>query len=166
MIGTKGVSTPRQKGFHLIHDPIASDHIDFYMFNDLADEALQLYIDGQIGRIQILYCQFVNAVTFTPQCLTLRRSARWNAKAVSLRWKPYSNRTGRDFEFLDSDVYPLGAVQHAIENRGTGFAAGCDGSATDNADELIDKLTPQYNQARQAAITQEITEIVAGADAS
>jgi len=39
-------------------------------------------------------------------------------------------------------------------------------SATDNADELIDKLTLQYNQARQAAITQEITEIVAGADAS
>ena len=39
-------------------------------------------------------------------------------------------------------------------------------SATDNADELAGQLTLQYNQARQAAITQEITEIVAGADAS
>ena len=37
--------------------------------------------------------------------------------------------------------------------------------ATDNADELLETLTLQYNQARQAAITQEITEIVSGADA-
>jgi F-type H+-transporting ATPase subunit gamma len=38
-------------------------------------------------------------------------------------------------------------------------------NATDNAEEIIDKLVLQYNQSRQAAITQEISEIVAGADA-
>lgn len=38
-------------------------------------------------------------------------------------------------------------------------------TATDNAENVIDELTIQYNRARQAAITQEITEIVAGANA-
>lgn len=93
VIGTKGTSTLRQKGFNLIREPIGSDHVDFYVFNDLADEALKLYVSGEIGKIQILYCQFVNAVTFTPAAAdAAARSVRWNAKAGSLRWKPYLNR--------------------------------------------------------------------------
>ena len=168
VIGTEGTSTLRQKGFNLIREPIGSDHVDFYVFNDLADEALKLYVSGEIGKIQIFYRQFVNAVTFTPQLLTL------------LPVSPME-REGREFKvetlfepgpdailnsLIPMYVRSLLYTHMQTKTAEQGSRRVAMESATDNADELIDKLTLQYNQARQAAITQEITEIVAGADAS
>ena len=57
------------------------------------------------------------------------------------------------FRWLQSKTSEQGSRRFAMEN------------ATDNANEIVDKLVLQYNQARQAAITQEITEIISGADA-
>ncbi len=62
------------------------------MFNDLADEALKLYVSGEIGKIQILYCQFVNAVTFTPQLLTLLPVSPMEREGREFKVKPYLNR--------------------------------------------------------------------------
>lgn len=169
LIGTKGISALRQKGFNLIREPIGSDHVDYYVFNNLADEALKMYVDGEIGRIQILYCQFVNAVTFTPQLLTLLPISPMAAEGQGLRVETIFE-PGPD-EILNSliPMYVrslLYSTHMQTKTAEQGSRRVAMESATDNADELIDKLTLQYNQARQAAITQEITEIVAGADAS
>ena len=169
VIGTKGTSTLRQKGFNLIREPIGSDHVDFYVFNDLADEALKLYVSGEIGKIQILYCQFVNAVTFTPQLLTLlpvspmEREGREFKVETLFEPGPYAILNSLIPMYVRSLLYSTHMQTKTAEQGSRRVAME---SATDNADELIDKLTLQYNQARQAAITQEITEIVAGADAS
>ena len=169
VIGTKGISTLRQKGFNLIHEPIGSDHVDFYVFNDLADEALNLYVDGEIGKIQILYCQFVNAVTFTPQLLTLLPVSPMEREGrefkVETLFEPGPDEILKSLipMYVRSLLYSTHMQTKTAEQGSRRVAME---SATDNADELIDKLTLQYNQARQAAITQEITEIVAGADAS
>ena len=169
VIGTKGTSTLRQKGFNLIREPIGSDHVDFYVFNDLADEALKLYVSGEIGKIQILYCQFVNAVTFTPQLLTLlpvspmEREGREFKVETLFEPGPDAILNSLIPMYVRSLLYSTHMQTKTAEQGSRRVAME---SATDNADELIDKLTLQYNQARQAAITQEITEIVAGADAS
>ncbi|MFQ8581615.1 MAG: ATP synthase F1 subunit gamma [Holdemania massiliensis] len=168
VIGTKGTSTLRQKGFNLIHEPIGSDHVDFYVFNDLADEALNLYVDGEIGKIQILYCQFVNAVTFTPQLLTLLPVSPMEREGrefkVETLFEPGPDEILKSL--IPMYVRSLLYSTHIRQNGGTRFAPGCDGKCDGQCRRAIDKLTLQYNQARQAAITQEITEIVAGADAS
>ena len=169
VIGTKGTSTLRQKVFNLFREPIGSDHVDFYVFNDLADEALKLYVSGEIGKIQILYCQFVNAVTFTPQLLTLlpvspmEREGREFKVETLFEPGPDAILNSLIPMYVRSLLYSTHMQTKTAEQGSRRVAME---SATDNADELIDKLTLQYNQARQAAITQEITEIVAGADAS
>ena len=71
------------------------------------------------------------------------------------------------FKYLDNDEYkpPYGGYYLETKTSEQASRRMAMENATDNATEIIDTLTLKYNQARQAAITQEITEIVGGADA-
>ncbi|MEF9968574.1 MAG: FoF1 ATP synthase subunit gamma, partial [Longicatena sp.] len=124
----------------------------------------------EISSIQILYTEFVNTVTFEPKMETL---IPYFAKKEDL--KATSTHVATDFEpspneilnslipmMLENVVYSIWMQTKTAEQGSRRLAME---NATDNATELTDKLVLAYNQARQAAITQEITEIVAGADA-
>ena len=169
VVGMKGLGTLRQKGFNVINEPVGSDHVDHYVFNDLADRALKMFTDGEIGAIQILFCEFVNAVTFTPKLLTLLPLGTVEPEGDQLNVETIFEPSADDIlnslipMYVRSLIYSTHMQTKTAEQGSRRMAME---SATDNADELIDTLTLQFNQARQAAITQEITEIVAGADAS
>jgi len=129
---------------------------------------LDAFVEGRIDRLNIAYNTFVNTMTQEPtinQLLPLPQSGEASYKHS---WD-YIYEPGAEVlieplvtRYIESQVY-----QSVIENGACEQAAKMIAmkSATDNAGQLIEELQLLYNNARQAAITQEISEIVGGASA-
>ncbi|MCU7816196.1 MAG: F0F1 ATP synthase subunit gamma [Candidatus Thiodiazotropha sp. (ex Rostrolucina anterorostrata)] len=129
---------------------------------------LDAYADGQIDRISIAYNHFVNTMTQSTTFEQLVPIPSTAEEELKHHWdyiyEPGSkevldNLLGR---YVESLVYQAVVENGACEQSARMVAMK---SASDNAGELIDELQLIYNKARQAAITQEISEIVGGAAA-
>ncbi|XOZ32717.1 F0F1 ATP synthase subunit gamma [Halomonadaceae bacterium KBTZ08] len=129
---------------------------------------LDAYRDGSIDRLYLVFNEFVNTMTQKPridQLLPLQAEVETEGK---YRWDylyepdPRTLLDGLLTRYVESQVY-----QGVVENIACEQAARMVAmkSATDNAGEIIDDLKTEYNKARQATITQEISEIVSGAAA-
>jgi F-type H+-transporting ATPase subunit gamma len=129
---------------------------------------LDAYNEDRIDRLFITQNQFVNTMTQSPEVLTLLPVVPDEDAALKHHWdyiyEPDSKEVldGLLMRYIESLVY-----QGVVENVACEMAARMVAmkSASDNAGELIDELQLIYNKARQAAITQELSEIVAGAAA-
>ena len=133
---------------------------------------LDSFAEGNIDKVYLASNKFVNTMTQQPevtQLLPLGKLEEGSEKKDSPRWdyiyEPDDSRLLMDGlmeRYIESLLY-----QAVIENISCEQAAKMVAmkSATDNAGNLIDELQLVYNNARQAAITQEISEIVAGAEA-
>jgi len=126
------------------------------------------YEQGEIDRVFLVENRFVNTMTQTPQVLQLLPVPPIEDESLKHYWdyiyEPNSHRV-LDFilkRYIESQVY-----QAAVENVACEMAARMVAmkSASENASSLIDDLQLAYNKARQAAITQELSEIVGGAAA-
>ena len=133
---------------------------------------LDSFAEGNIDKVYLASNKFVNTMTQQPevtQLLPLGKLEEGEEKEGGPRWdyiyEPDDSRLLMDGlmeRYIESLLY-----QAVIENISCEQAAKMVAmkSATDNAGNLIDELQLVYNNARQAAITQEISEIVAGAEA-
>lgn len=130
---------------------------------------LDNYDEGRLDALYVVYNNFVNTMTQTPtveQLLPLQADP--NDDGMSHHWdylyEPDAREllTGLLTRYVESLVYQSVVENNACEQAARMLAMK---SATDNAGELIDSLQMVYNKARQAAITQEISEIVSGAAA-
>ena len=129
---------------------------------------LDAYSEGKLDRIYLVENEFINSMTQTPRATQLVPVKPSNEDEIKHHWdylyEPDSKEVldGLMQRYIESLVY-----QAVVENVACEMAARMVAmkSATDNAGELIDELQLVYNKARQAAITQEISEIVAGAAA-
>ena len=133
---------------------------------------LDSFAEGNIDKVYLASNKFVNTMTQQPevtQLLPLNKLEEGEEKEGDSRWdyiyEPDDSRLLMDGlmeRYIESLLY-----QAVIENISCEQAAKMVAmkSATDNAGNLIDELQLVYNNARQAAITQEISEIVAGAEA-
>jgi F-type H+-transporting ATPase subunit gamma len=129
---------------------------------------LDAYDEGKIDRLFLVSNEFVNTMTQTPTSLQLIPATGEIDTELEHHWdyiyepdtKPIIDALM--MRFIESQVY-----QGVVENIACEMSARMIAmkSATDNASELIKELQTVYNKARQAAITQEISEIVAGAAA-
>ncbi len=140
----------------------------------LSDYVIKKYLDGEVDEVHVIYSRFVSVLTQVPDCqqvLPIQRAAQADAEAE----QGMQTETDYIFEpggkeildvilpkYVDSSIYRLLLEAKAGEHGARMTAMD---SATDNASELIDKLTLSLNRARQAQITTEITEIVGGAAA-
>lgn len=129
---------------------------------------LDAYEKGEIDRLFIATNKFVNTMTLTPiiqQLLPLEAAGDHELKH---RWDYLYEPEAKDLieglvtRFIESQVYQAVVENHACEQAAKMIAMK---NATENAESLIDDLTLLYNNVRQAAITQEIAEIVGGAAA-
>ncbi|MBA2175279.1 F0F1 ATP synthase subunit gamma [Halobacillus locisalis] len=145
-----------------------SDQPDFADIKDIASDAVQLFSDGEIDQLYIYYNHYVSAIT---QEVTEKKvlpltdfSEEKKAASSSYEYEPDQESILEVLlpQYAESLIY--GAL---LDSKASEHAARMTAmkSATDNADDLIGDLTLSYNRARQAAITQEITEIVGGAAA-
>jgi len=129
---------------------------------------LDAYADEKIDRLFLVSNKFVNTMTQSPtveQLLPLKAS---DDEALKHHWDYLYEPDAKELldglltRYIESQVY-----QGVVENLACEQAARMIAmkNATDNADQLIDDLKLVYNKARQAAITQELSEICGGAAA-
>lgn len=171
-IGKKGRDGLIRKGFEIKAD--YHEVINEPMYRDAADITLELldaFAQGQIGEIYLAYTSFKNTVVHEPKLIKLlpveidTKQVDPNAKAGALM-----NYEPADEEVLDAIVPKYmssliyGALLEAVASENGARMTAMD-SATSNAEDMIEALSLQYNRARQGAITQELTEIIAGANA-
>lgn len=129
---------------------------------------LDAFESGEIDRLYVVYNEFVNTMTQTPTTLQLLPLKPDEATNREHSWD-YIYEPGAPalidvllVRFIESQVYQGVVENFACEQAARMVAMK---SATDNAGNLISDLQLIYNKARQAAITQEISEIVGGAAA-
>lgn len=129
---------------------------------------LDAFDEGKIDRLYVVYNQFVNTMTQAPEVAQLLPLEAAEDDELKHHWDYIYEPEAKDLldglltRYVESQVY-----QGVVENVACEQAARMIAmkSATDNAGELINELQLVYNKARQAAITQEISEIVGGAAA-
>ena len=174
-IGRKGKDALTHRGFALTED--YSDVIEEPSYADAAaigKQVLEAYKKGEVGEIYLAYTSFKNTVSHEPKLIKLLPIELSDEEIQSGQTKADGdcpmNFDGDEDEVLDAlipgYVYNLiyGGMLESIASENGARMQAMD-SATSNAEEMIDKLSLQYNRARQSSITQELTEIIAGADA-
>ena len=137
----------------------------------LANRLLKSFEEGEIGEIYLAYTSFKNTVSHVPTLLKLlpveydaENPAEDSSQSAIMNFEP------EDVEALDMIVPKYiasliyGAMVEAVASENGARMQAMD-NATNNAQEMIDSLTLKYNRARQGSITQELTEIIAGAEA-
>lgn len=129
---------------------------------------LDSYENGRIDQLNICFNRFVNTMTQTPvqeQLLPLPATDDLQHKfSWDYEYEPSANVLLDELlvRYIEAQVYQAVVENNACEQAARMVAMK---SATDNAGNLIDELNLIYNKARQAAITQELSEIVSGAAA-
>lgn len=123
------------------------------------------FLKGKYSHIHLGYTNFVSLLAQTPCCMQLLPLPQPQTDISQSRpiiYEPDSDSVYHAIvpEYLGGLIY--GAVCESVASEQAARRTAMD-AATKNADEMIDGLSLQYNRARQSAITQEITEIVAGA---
>ena len=126
------------------------------------------FTEGRIDRLDIVSNEFVNTMTQRPTVRQLLPLDAIGDAAMKHRWDYLYEPDARELidglvaRFIEAQVYHAVIENTACEQAAKMIAMK---SATENAEEIIGELTLLYNNARQAAITQEIAEIVGGAAA-
>ena len=171
LVGAKAVQFFRRLGGNVVG---TATHLgDRPHVNDLLGAIkimLDSYRDGKIDRLFLVHNEFISAMSQKPEVSTLLPISEIDLGDHSLQdhwdyiYEPDAGEILGDIlqRYIESQVY-----RGAVENFACEMAAKMVAmkSATDNAGDIIDNLQLEYNKARQAAITQEISEIVGGAAA-
>lgn len=186
--GKKGRDALARQGYEIALD--ASEITEEPAYADamyLSKKLLEAFAKGEISEIYLAYTHFKNTVSHIPTLLKLlpveisEKTAEDDVTAAETLGVQVDNEDGEgrrapmNFEMDDEDALNLiipkyvtsliygGLVESVASENGARMQAM--DSATSNAEEMIEDLTLMYNRARQGSITQELTEIIAGAGA-
>jgi len=165
-----------KKGFEYFtkHSTNVTEHyinlfneMDFSVSADVAEKILSLFLDENYDKINVIYNEFKSAIQqniVVKQLLPIVPIESEKISKLDYVYEPDEDtiiyELGR--KYIHVDVWRIMLESSAAEQAARMTAMD---SATENAVELIDKLTLNYNRARQAAITTEIIEISSGAEA-
>ena len=170
MIGSKGASylAHHHIDYHSQYVELNST-LDFKDVIRLVHELTKRYQNQEIASIQMIYTKFVNNLTFQPCVMDLLPVHTQDFENMTLTKK--ATLFEPSLEAVLNDLIPMylqsviyGYLVESVTSENASRRTSME-NATDNAEDLIEELLLKYNQARQSAITNEISEIVAGADA-
>jgi F-type H+-transporting ATPase subunit gamma len=163
-IGQKGHDYFESLGFNIAESKVGlSDHPSFDEIKDIAKRAVGMFTEGEYDEVYLYYNHFVSAIAseVTEKKLLPLTDITSTAATTSYEFEPSGEAILEVLlpQYAESLIY--GAV---IDGKASEHASSMTAmkTATDNAADLIDSLTLSFNRARQAAITQQITEIVGG----
>ncbi|WP_282059467.1 F0F1 ATP synthase subunit gamma [Bacillus pumilus] len=171
VIGKIGRDFFKKRGIPVISEVTGlGDEVAFADIKELANSTVQMFFDEAFDELYMFYNHFVSAIS---QEVTEKKLLPLTD--ISAAATPNKRSASYEFEPSEEEILEVLLPQYAeslifgalLDSKASEHAARMTAmkSATDNAKELIDGLTLSYNRARQAAITQEITEIVGGAAA-
>ena len=171
IIGRKAKESLQRKGYEMKGD--YSDVIEGPTYEDasaICKEVLRAFTAGEIGEIYLAYTHFKNTVSHEPTLMKLLPVEFEEAEIKEADSNVLMNYEPNEEEALDLIIPKYmtslfyGALVEAVASENGARMQAMD-SATSNAEEMISDLTLKYNRARQGSITQELTEIIAGAEA-
>lgn len=163
-IGTKGYKRFSELDYRITNEQILSDKLKYEQILEMGNDIIQRFKNHEITSIHILYTEYVNATTYRVQ----------HERVLPVELPPGEQPAFKEilFEPNASELLDLLIPRYVISELYRTFMSAKTSeyssrrmameNATDNAQELIDDLELEYNKVRQAAITQEITEIVSG----
>ncbi len=171
-IGKKGADFLRKKNYNVIFDGSELfDNLNFDRVADIANMIMKLFTNGEYDHVDVVYNAFKNAGTqilteeqFLPIQVDDLAKESGTSSNVDYIFEPTKEYIVKELipRSLKLQFYKAILDSHAAEHGARMTAMH---KATDNATELLKELNLQFNKARQASITNEILEIVGGAEA-
>lgn len=169
-VGTKGKEYFEKRGYDIYSEYSAPpEDISFLETHEISKPIIDMYNSGEIDEVMIIYTSFKNAMEQEVKCETLL--------PFDIGFDPEVIKHERDVEYEPSieevfnylvpkyvEIKVYGAVVESATCEHAARRLAME-NATDNAREMLENLSLFYNRARQAAITDEIIEIVAGSEA-
>ena len=172
-MGKKGRETMESKGYTVWKD--LSEVVNSPLYKDaiaLSDSLLKSYENGEIKEIYLAYTEFKNTVSHDPRLVRLlpvdteheELAEDDNDITLPMNFDPNDEEVLDSLipQYMTSLIY--GGLLQSVASENAARMQAMD-SATENAEEMIEKLGLLYNRARQSSITQELTEIIAGRNA-
>ena len=166
-IGRMGADFFKKRGMNVILDIVGvPDQPEFAEIKDITSKVVGMFVDETFDELYMYYNHYISVIQ---QDVTEKKVLPLTDIATS------TNLTSYEFEPSAEEILKVLLPQYAesliygalLDSKASEHSARMTAmkSATDNANELISELSLIFNRARQAAITQEITEIVGGASA-
>ncbi|MBE5964126.1 MAG: ATP synthase F1 subunit gamma [Lachnospiraceae bacterium] len=170
-VGRKGRDILKRRGYKVVAD--FSDVINEPTYSDamqIGQEVLDAFAKGEIGEIYMAYTSYKNTVSHTEKLIKLLPVESDASEEENDKFSAPMNYENDEEETLDiiipkyinSLIY--GALMESVASENAARMTAMD-NATNNAEEMISELALKYNRARQGSITQELTEIIGGANA-
>ena len=181
-IGRKGAQALARAGRKVLADFPVTDRANFSEVRPAAEYLIKAFSEGTVDTVEVLFAHFKNTMVQTPRVQQLLPADTLVNQAREFRSKlglpePKIEDDERDMLFEPSAAAILNELpalffkqavhQAVLESKASEFSARMVAmkAATDNAKKISAALSLEYNKARQAAITQEILELTAGAAA-
>ncbi|EIX6372608.1 F0F1 ATP synthase subunit gamma [Staphylococcus pseudintermedius] len=170
VLGQIGATFLQNRGYQLENTLTdIPDQPAFKTIQAIGKRAIDLYVDEQIDELHIYYSHYVSVIENKPSSKKLLPLSPEDSSLVHGAMATYEFEPDKDAilkillpQYIESLIYGTILDAKASEHASRMNAMK---NASDNATEMIDDLSLQYNRARQAAITQQITEIVGGSAA-
>ena len=172
-VGKKAKESLSKRGYEVIDYIDSVEKCVYEDANRVAQAAMEAYKNGEVDEVNLVYTEFISALSQEPKIVKLLPVTIDNTNTekevkkgkAAVQYLPSADAVlGYVLpKYVSGSVYGAIAESFASEQAARRTAME---SATDNANEMISKLELVYNRARQAAVTQEISEIVGGAAAA
>jgi F-type H+-transporting ATPase subunit gamma len=172
--GRRGVSSLVFRGYELSGSYTGfADRPAYADARTIADDLIQAYVDGQLDRVEMVYNSYVSPLTqnvtrerllpLTHEAIAGEQDAPASARRAPVDYEPDPEKI---LSRLVPDYIEVSIYRALVESAAGFFGAQMTAmrSASENAGEIITDYTLEMNRARQAEITQEIMEVVAGAE--
>ena len=163
-IGQKGKDHFSKLGYEINSEFTSlNEKIEYADVVKLGTYLLNVFLEGKYKSVKIIYTKYVNSIKFVPNEINLFPLGFDKDNNSEVGYSPIYDC---DIKTLIEEIIPIYVTstlyQKIVETQVSEQASRRNAmdNATDNADELISTLTLEYNKARQAAITAEITEVV------
>ena len=168
-IGRKGQETLARRGYNIKADfSELADEFEYADVIKVCNQVLKAYDEKEVGEIYLAYTNFKNTVSQTPTLIKLLpilpEEHDTESDGLLMNFEPQDEEALKMIvpKYMTSLLH--GALVESLASENGARMQAMD-NATNNAQEMIDSLTLKYNRARQGSITQELTEIIAGAEA-
>jgi F-type H+-transporting ATPase subunit gamma len=165
-VGRKGRDFFRRGKIEFLAEFVAlGDDPSFNQAKEIAQEVVRLYEQGEADEVYLMYTEFVSAITQRPsqvKLLPIEKPEGKQGKQYIFEPSPDEILASLLPKYIETQIF-RSILEGKASEQGARMTAMS--SATDNATDMIDRLSLAMNRARQAAITKEISEIVGGAAA-
>lgn len=165
VVGKRGIGYVKRTGLETVEEYVdISDLPTVKESKVIFERALKMYTNKEVSEVNVVYCEFVSPVKQKPKCVKILPIEKLQGESGQFIIEPSEQRVLND----SLNIYLKGKIRSILLSskcsEQSSRMTAMDG-ATKNANDLLDSLNLKFNRVRQYMITQEISEIVGGAQA-